>query len=81
MTYYLTLSYDENKDEFFAFVDDGTDTKDMKFSIDDTQEMIDLIKTNVMTHIDDVDGLLMHLRRQQILTEDDTILLNAEVLI
>jgi hypothetical protein len=80
MTYYLTVSYDEGKDEFFAFVDRGKDDKNTMFYINDTQEMVDLLTTGVMSHIDDVDGLLRFLQRQAILTLDDIILVNEKAL-
>lgn len=81
MTYYLTLSYDEYNDEFFSFVDTNEpDDKKWMFSIDSTEEMLDLIRTGTMNHVDDVDGLLRHLQRQEILTPDDIILVNEKAL-
>lgn len=81
MTYYLTLSYDEKSDEFFAFVDrNDPEDKTYVFAIDNTQEMLDLIKTGTMSHVDDVDGLLRHLQRMEILTLDDIILVNETAL-
>ncbi len=81
MTYYLTLSYDETTDEFFSFVDlNQPDDPEWIFSIDSTEEMLDLIRTGVMDHVDDADGLLRHLQRQELLTLDDDILINEKAL-
>lgn len=80
MTYYYTISYDENKDEFFAYVDKGDGDKQSIFFIESTEEMCDLISTGIMDHIDDVDGLLAFLQRQNFLKPDDDILINETVL-
>lgn len=81
MTYYLTLSYDEYNDDFFAFVDrnEPGDVTNI-FTIDSTQEMLELIETGVMNHVDDVDGLLKHLQQQETLKADDIILVNEKAL-
>jgi hypothetical protein len=81
VTYYLTLSYDEKQDEFFSFVDQNDPNDEtFVFSIDSTEEMLDLINTGVMDHVDDVDGLLKHLQNQAILGADDVILVNEQAL-
>lgn len=73
MQFFYYLSYDEKKDEFFGMVDDGSydDKTEPIFTIDDTEEMVALIETGVMKHVDDVDGLFRFLVRQEILTDDD----------
>ncbi len=81
MTFYYHVSYDENKDEFFAMVDDGYKTTGPIFTIDDTDEMVSLIETKVMEHIDDVDGLKDFLLRQGIVHEEDIILLVEKALV
>lgn len=73
MQFFYYLSYDEKKDQFFGMVDDGSydDKTEPIFTIDDTEEMVALIETGVMKHVDDVDGLFRFLVRQEILTDDD----------
>ncbi len=78
MTFYYYLSYDEKQDEFFAMVDSGAKGETPIFSIDNTEEMVDYIKTGVMSHIDDVDGLEEFLVKQGILKDDDCLLLVEE---
>lgn len=78
--WWLNISYDENKDEFFAYVDDGTRQGVTIYQIDDTQEMVDYIQTGVMKHIDDVEGLTKFLIKQEFIEKDDVIRLNHELL-
>jgi len=74
MTYLYTISYDEKKDDFYGIVDCQTEGGYFSlFTIDDTKEMIELIKTNVMKHIDDIEGLRTFLIAQEFLNEEDTI--------
>lgn len=80
MTFYYYLSYDEKKDEFFAMVDSGAKGESPIFTIDNTNEMVDYIKTGVMVHIDDVDGLEKFLLKQNFLKEGDVLLLVEEPL-
>lgn len=81
MTFYYHVSYDENTDEFFAMVDDGYKTSGPIFTIDDTDEMVSLIETKVMEHIDDVDGLKDFLVKQDILKPEDDIMLVEKALV
>lgn len=81
MTFYYYLSYDEKTDEFFAMVDDGAKDSTPLYTIDDTDEMIDLITTNVMKHVDDVDGLHKHLCDQGFLKMDDDLIIVEKALI
>lgn len=78
--WWLNISYDENKDEFFAYVDDGTRQGQTVFQIDDTDEMCDYIRTGVMKHIDDVEGLTNFLKRQEFIGENDIVKLNEDLL-
>ncbi len=80
MTYYLTVSYDEDTDEFFSYVDTGPNDKTWAYVIETTEEMCALIQTGVMNHIDDVDGLHKFLVKQNIMKDDDTILINEMAL-
>jgi len=50
------------------------------FTIDNTQEMLDYIKTGVMKHIDDVDGLEKFLKKQGFLKKEDNLLLSEHTL-
>lgn len=79
-TWWLSISYDEKTDEFFAYVDDGVKSGVNLYQIDNTDEIVDLIQTGVMKHIDDVDGLKAFLIAQEFMAEQDTIKLN-EILI
>lgn len=81
MTYYYYVSYDENKDQFFAMVDDGKTNSIPIFCINDTEEMVDYIKTGVMTHIDDVDGLFNHMSRMDIVNADDDLTVVEKALV
>lgn len=74
------MSYDKKNDEFFAFVDDGTDKGNIVFQIDDTEEMLDYLATYRMKHIDDMKGLCDFLQEQRILKEDDNLVLCADLL-
>lgn len=78
--WWLNISYDETKDEFFAYVDDGTRAGKVVFQIDDTDEIVDYIKTGVMKHIDDVDGLTKFLVKQEFIGPGDLVKLNKELL-
>lgn len=74
--YHYYVSYDEERDDFYAQVDDGTKNADPIFTIDSTEEMLSYIKTKVMSHIDDVDGLAAFLKKQNFLKKNDVILLS-----
>jgi uncharacterized membrane protein len=60
-TWIYSVSYDESRDDFFAMVDDGAQPAKIAFSIDSTEEMINLLKNKTMTHIDDTVGLKKYL--------------------
>jgi hypothetical protein len=76
MTFYYYVSYDEKRDDFFAMVDTGAKAEVPIFTIDTTAEVRDYIKTGVMKHIDDVDGLEKFLMEQGFLQPGDTLLLS-----
>ena len=78
--WWFHFSYDEVKDEYFAYVDDGTRQGVTIYQIDDTDEIVEYIKSGVMKHIDDVDGLTKFLIRQEFIEENDIICLNKEML-
>lgn len=80
LTYHYYFSYDEIKDEFFAFIDDGTKKGNIIFSIETTKEVCDYIKTGVMNHIDDTEGLEAFLKRQEIIQANDVLLLSEKPL-
>lgn len=76
MTYFYTIMYDNKNDDFYGEVSATISSGNHElFSINDTSEMVDLIKTGVMKHIDDVDGLQSFLKAQEYLMEDDCIIL------
>lgn len=77
---WLTISYNERTDEFFSYVDDGTEEGHMIYQINDTEEMCDLIETGVMKHIDDAQGLSVFLMKQGFIEIMDTIKVNPELL-
>lgn len=79
MVYFYHWSYDETKDEFFAFVDDGSRHGETIFQIDDTAEMCDYIKSGKMKHIDDTDGLEDFLKEQNLIDKDDSLLFREEM--
>lgn len=75
--WWLNLSYDHAKDEFFAYVDDGAPrAPNVIYQIDDTQEMIEYIQTGRMKHIDDVESLTKFLIEQGFIEKGDAIRLN-----
>lgn len=74
--WWLNLSYDEDKDEYFAYVDDGTLKGIVVYQIDDTNELIEYIKTGRMKHLDDVEGLTKFLIEQNFIDREDVIKLN-----
>jgi regulatory protein YycI of two-component signal transduction system YycFG len=75
MNYYYNMSYDQNTDTFFAYVDDGGRDGQCVFTIDDTNEISTYIESGTMDHIDDVDGLEEFLKDQKILKGEDCLLL------
>lgn len=76
MKYTYTISYDENNDDFYGVVDIIKDGKyHTLFTIDNTQEMCQLIETGVMSHIDDIRGLKAFLEAQDLLGKDDSLVL------
>ena len=76
MNYFYTISYDEVKDDFYGLVDITSHGQLITlFTINSTAEMCDLIKTGVMSHIDDVKGLKSFLEAQEILGKDDSLTL------
>lgn len=77
--YFYHWSYDEGKDEFFAFVDDGSRAGDTIFQIDDTEEMCDYIKSGKMKHIDDTEGLEEFLKQQKVIQPEDTLMFREEM--
>ena len=78
--WWLNISYDETRDEFFAYVDDGTRAGVTVYQIDDTEEMVSYIETGVMKHIDDVEGLTRFLIKQEFIEKGDIIRLQDELL-
>lgn len=75
-----SVTYDEERDEFFAMVDDGAKPPNIVFTIDTTPEIIHMIKTGVMNHIDDTDGLEEFLKKEQYIGKDDCILIEEYAL-
>jgi hypothetical protein len=74
--YFYTISYDNVNDDFYGVVDLVAQGKYVTmFTIDDTKEMCDLIRTGVMKHIDDIAGLKAFLEAQEILGKDDSLTL------
>ncbi len=82
MTFYYHISYCEKKDEFWGIVDsDITDkTSTPIFTINNTEEMLSHIKSKVMSHIDDADGIEAFLKEKGVIGVDDTVLLCEEPL-
>jgi hypothetical protein len=76
MQYVYHFSYDEEGDEFYAFIDDGTQKGKCIMKIQDTDEICYYIKSGVMNHIDDVDGLEKHLKTTGVFQEGDTLLVS-----
>jgi hypothetical protein len=76
MNYFYTVSYDERNDDFYGVVDVVANGKYITmYTIDNTHEMCDFIKTGVMKHIDDVSGLKSFLEAQEILGKGDSLTL------
>lgn len=74
--FFYTISYDEKNDDFYGVVDIINGNKYLvMFTIDNTAEMSDYIRTGVMKHIDDVVGLKSFLEAQDILGKDDSLTL------
>ena len=80
MNYYYNMSYDEKEDDFFAYIDDGTRKGETIFQIDNTQEIVDYIRTGRMKHIDDVEGLEAFIKEQGFMGPEDTLYLALEML-
>lgn len=78
--YKYMISYDEDKDEFYAWIVNTEDEDDDLFLIESTEEMCSLIKNNIMNHIDDVDGLAQYLKDQMIMKSEDELLISEVVL-
>jgi hypothetical protein len=79
VNFHYHLSYDNEKDDFWAYIDDGTKHGPCVFQIDNTPEICDYIRTGQMKHIDDVEGLEAMLKEQGILQSEDSLLLSEEV--
>lgn len=76
MMYLYCIAYDSLMDDFYGVVEVNISGKMASlFSIEDTDEICDLIDTGVMKHIDDVEGLRKHLVNQHFLDKDDVLLL------
>lgn len=80
MVYFLNFSYDEKRDEYFAYVDDGTRAGKSIYQIDTVEEVCDYIKTGRMNHIDDVVGLAKFLKAQGFMNDEDKLVLAEETL-
>lgn len=80
MTYKYYVSYDENRDEFYAFVDSGAKAVKSLFIIEDTEDMCQYLKTDVMSHIDDIEGLETFLKQKNLLRSNDTLEMAEEIL-
>lgn len=78
--YYYHIYYNGITDDFFGIIDDDKIKGKTVFQIDTSDEMCEYIETGVMKHIDDVEGLENHLKKQEILKKDDKILLDEEIL-
>lgn len=72
MCYYYYYWYNPQKDNFYGKVYQYERTSPV-FSIEKTSDIIELIKQNKMTHIDDIKGLENHLKSINILGKDDTL--------
>ncbi len=79
--YYYHLSYNEVKDEFFSYVDDGTNVGLPLFQIDDTDEMRYYIRTDEMKHIDDISGLEKIMKKLKLIDDKDIILICEEIVV
>ncbi len=74
--YWYAMGYNSETDQFWGTVDTVVNTKiHVAFQISNTQEIVDYIKTGVMKHIDDVDGLCNFLKRQEAIGKDDKLVM------
>jgi hypothetical protein len=80
MVYYYSITYDENKNEFFGMVHDKN-REDIPFTIDNTKQMVSYLLAGYMLHIDDSEGLEETLKQWGVIQAEDTILLVEEALI
>lgn len=74
-----TINYDEERDDFHGLVESFSTNKSdpsvVAFEISDTTEMCDLIKTGVMSDIDDVKGLEVFLKKQDLIGKEDRVVI------
>lgn len=68
-TYYYQFVYDVDKDNFNGTVESLGGV--VVFNIANIGDMRDLIKTNVMNHIDDIEGLEGYLKFKQVIDLSD----------
>lgn len=81
MIYEYSFDYDEEKDDFLGMVyNPMTERSDTVFSIDTVEEMCSYIKTGVMKHIDDAQGLEAHLKAQNFIDKNDIVVLCKEAI-
>lgn len=73
MEYCYFVSYDQDRDDFSAFVAVNSDTSDPVYQISSTAELVELLNTGIMDHLDDIAGLEAFLKRQEFLMLHDSI--------
>lgn len=78
MIYQYAISYEN--DDFWAIVYSDEPKTHTVFYITNTEDMCEYIKTGIMNHIDDVDGLMKFLITKGIMTEADELLISEELL-
>jgi hypothetical protein len=73
MDYCYYLSYDEKKDEFWGCVSFAYGEEDSVFEINSTKDLLELLRTGKMIHIDDTKGLESFLKEEEYLLHNDCI--------
>lgn len=73
MEYYYFLSYDEERDDFWAMVAKNSDNSDPVFEILSTADLLELLNAGVMQHLDDISGLEAYLKVEELIQANDKI--------
>lgn len=71
MRFYYAMFYEPTNDEFSASIQDEYET--VLYEIETTEEMLSLLQSNKMDHIDDLIGLKKMLVHEAILRDEDTL--------
>lgn len=80
MQFYYHFGYEENGDNFWGLIDDGSKYAEPIFTIDSTEEVCEYIETGRMKHIDDIEGLQQFVTEMGFLKSDDILTMGALII-